>query len=147
MAADFKSSPEAAGGYLLWRATLLWQRHIKRVVQPFGLTQVQFALLASLLWLEKSEKKLNQQKIANYVGIEKMMTSEVLRTLEKKGLVQRTKDAADIRNSLVHLWPAGRKITRAALGEVLREDELFLKPLGKDKKQFLMLLSRLIGDR
>lgn len=146
MELDFRFSPEVAGGYLLWRATLKWQRHIKRAVQPFNITQVQFAVLASLLWLEKSEEKINQQKIADYAGIEKMMTSEVVRTLEKKNLIQRTKDKQDVRSSLIKLNPLGRSITRKALRQVLLADEEFLRPLLQDKKKFLAHLSCLIGD-
>ena len=36
-------------GFLLWQVTMLWQRRIAAVLRPQGLTQVQFALLASLL--------------------------------------------------------------------------------------------------
>lgn len=140
-------APENGGGYLIWRATLIWQRRIKYVLAPHNLTQVQFAILASILWLENVESSLNQQKIADYVGIEKMMTSEVIRTLEKKKLIKRITDIADGRGSIVHLLPAGRKTTLAALGDVEREDDLFLSPLKLKKKAFLEQLSLLIEER
>lgn len=40
--------PEQSPGFLLWRATLSWQRRIRSVLEPRQLTDVQFVLLASL---------------------------------------------------------------------------------------------------
>src|SRR5262249_15030206 len=46
------TTPEQSPGFLLWRATLAWQRRMRSVLTPHDLTHVQFVLLASLWWLE-----------------------------------------------------------------------------------------------
>ena len=43
--------PEESLGFLLWRATLRWQRGVAAVLTPLDLTHVQFVLLASTWWL------------------------------------------------------------------------------------------------
>ncbi|MGI8679258.1 MAG: MarR family transcriptional regulator [Jatrophihabitans sp.] len=41
----------SARGFLLWHITLRWQREVAAALNPFGLTHVQFVLLASTWWL------------------------------------------------------------------------------------------------
>ena len=47
-ARDADDSP----GFLLWQVTNKWQAAQRAALKPFGLTHVQFVLLASLTWLD-----------------------------------------------------------------------------------------------
>jgi hypothetical protein len=52
-------------GFLLWRVSLRWQRLMTATLRPFGLTHVQFVLLASLWWLtEKAGERPTQRRLA-----------------------------------------------------------------------------------
>ena len=46
----FNLKAEESSGLLLWQVSMLWQRGIKKVLQPFDLTHPQFVLLASAQW-------------------------------------------------------------------------------------------------
>jgi hypothetical protein len=43
--------PGDSPGYLVWHTTLRRQRAVAAALTPFGLTHVQFVLLASVCWL------------------------------------------------------------------------------------------------
>ena len=45
------STPEESTGLLLWQVTNGWQAAQRAALKPFGLTHVQFVLLAALTWL------------------------------------------------------------------------------------------------
>ncbi len=94
-------------GYLLWVATLRWQRLVAGALGPLGLTHVQFVLLASLWWLDGHGAQPNQMTLARHAGTDVKMASQVLRTLERKGLLVRVVDPADSRARTVRLTPDG----------------------------------------
>ena len=87
--------PEDSPGFLLWRVTLAWQRAMRAALAPHELTHVQFVLLASSWWLGRTEAP-TQQGLAEHAGTDPMMTSQVLRKLEDRGLVTREQDPADV---------------------------------------------------
>jgi DNA-binding MarR family transcriptional regulator len=41
-------TPSESNGFLLWKATNLWQREINKILKKFDLTHTQFVVLASL---------------------------------------------------------------------------------------------------
>src|SRR5438128_1476507 len=53
-----------SSGFLLWQVTALWQRRVAEALRPHELTQVQYALLASLLWLSRTEDDVTQSRLA-----------------------------------------------------------------------------------
>jgi DNA-binding MarR family transcriptional regulator len=82
-------SPLDSPGYLLGQLTMLWQRKLKRVLDPLDLTHTQFALLCALAWLSKESDNVTQIDIANQGNADRMMVSKVLRTLEEKKFISR----------------------------------------------------------
>src|SRR4051794_41912041 len=75
-------------GLMLWRVTNAWQAAQRATLGPFDLTHVQFVLLASLAWL-RADGPVTQRELASHARTDPMMTSQVLRALEAKGLVDR----------------------------------------------------------
>ena len=73
-----------SSGFLLWQVTALWQRRIAWALRSLGLTQVQYALLASLLWMSRTQRTITQAMLARHTKLDIMMTSRVLRTLETR---------------------------------------------------------------
>jgi DNA-binding MarR family transcriptional regulator len=77
-------TPSVSNGFLLWKATNLWQREIKKTLKKFDLTHTQFVILASSYWLTSKTENITQVEIANFIDIDKMMTSNVIRKLIEK---------------------------------------------------------------
>ena len=87
--------PEDSPGFLLAQVTMLWQRKLKRVLDPLNLTHTQFVLLSSLAWLSKENNPVTQVDIANLSNADRMMVSKVLRTLEEKKFITRNEHPVD----------------------------------------------------
>ena len=115
-------SPWDSPGFLLWHATLRWQRATVAALRPFGLTHVQFVLLATTWWLGEQGDAPSQRQLAEHCGTDPMMTSQVLRALEARGLVTREPDPADLRVRRAAVTPAGRDLAPRAIGVVEAAD-------------------------
>ena len=81
--------PEDNLGFLLWQTTMIWQRRLNRALDALDLTHTQFAIISALRSLLKESDAVTQKAIAERSSTDTMMVSKVLRTLEKKGLVER----------------------------------------------------------
>ncbi len=138
---DFEST-DASPGFLLWRVTNNWQAAQRRALEPFGLTHVQFVILASLVWLQSSDG-LNQKQLANHAGIDVMMTSQVLRALEGKGLIDRHQSPSDKRAIIVSASDKGRLLANQTVKVVERVDNQYFSVLGRHSADFTHLLGRL----
>lgn len=122
------SGPGESPGFLLWQATLRWQRAVSAALAPHELTHVQFVLLTSAWWLEQSLEAPTQRQLADHAATDAMMTSQVLRALEAKALITRTRDPKDTRAKRVQLTQAGQARVAAALPAVEAVDEHFFQP-------------------
>jgi DNA-binding MarR family transcriptional regulator len=105
---------------------------------------VQFVLLASLWWLEDHEPDApSQARLAQQAGTDSMMTSQVLRKLEARGLVERGAHPSDSRARLVHLTSAGRELTARSLADVESADSEYFAALGRRRDAFVDALAAL----
>lgn len=135
--------PANSPGLLLWRATLSWQRNITTALKPLGLTHVQFVLLASTWWLNRvAGERPSQRQIAEHANTDPMMTSQVIRTLADKGLVQRAIDPDDSRARLVEVTPEGAELAARAIRVVEATDRGFFAVVN-DQQTLLEHLSAL----
>lgn len=114
----YPGGPADSPGFLLWHTTLRWQRAITAVLTPMDLTHVQFVLLACAWWLEQKGDRPNQLTLARQAGTDVKMTSQVLRRLEAKGLLQRNVDPHDSRAKQLHVTTAGAELASRAITEV-----------------------------
>ncbi len=147
-ARDLKSDFEAADespGFLLWQITNRWQAAQRAVLKPLGLTHVQFVLLASLTWL-RSDGTVNQRDLADHASIDPMMTSQVIRTLEARGLVERTEDPSDKRAWALSVTKEGVRLANRAIVVVESCDRAFFERLD-DIPGFVRSLQRLKSGR
>jgi DNA-binding MarR family transcriptional regulator len=141
-------APEQSPGFLLWRVTLAWQRRLRAALEPHGLTHVQFVLLASLWWLgEREPEPPTQAALAAQAGTDPMMTSQVLRKLEARGLLDRTPDARDTRARRLQLTRAGRELVARALADVETVDADYFAPLADQHEPFVQSLAALAGEQ
>ena len=117
--------PEASPGFLMWRAALAWQRDIAAALEPVGLTHSQFVLLACTQWLEEQGDGASQVMIATQAGMDVKTASQVLRRLERAGLVSRQPDPKDARARIVTTTAAGREVGARATHLVEDADEAY----------------------
>ncbi|MET4619837.1 DNA-binding MarR family transcriptional regulator [Arthrobacter sp. 2762] len=134
-------SPGESPGFLLWHATLRWQRDIAAALAPIGLTHVQFVLLACTWWLNKEGEHPNQLAVARQAGTDVKMASQVLRTLELKGLIEREVDPSDTRAKRLRVTEAGSELAPRAIAAVELADAQFFEPAPAD--ELVPLLRRL----
>jgi DNA-binding MarR family transcriptional regulator len=105
---------------------------------------VQFVLLASLWWLEGHEDQPpTQARLAQQAGIDPMMTSQVTRKLEARGLLERARDPADSRSRQLRLTATGRALVGRALSDVEAADDDYFAALGNRRNAFLEALGAL----
>ena len=121
----FPEGPAASPGFLLWHVTLRWQRLITDELRPLNLTHVQFVLLASSWWLGRADGPPNQLAVAAHANTNIKMTSEILRKLEDKGLIEQTTDPDDRRAKLVRVTSAGADLAARAIAVVEKADLAF----------------------
>lgn len=133
--------PGDSPGFLLWHATLRWQRGIAAALTPLDLTHVQFVLLACTWWLNGQGEHPNQLTVARQAGTDVKMTSQVLRTLEQKGLIEREVDPSDTRAKRLRVTGLGADLAPRAIAAVEHVDEEFFRPVPRDEA--VALLGRL----
>jgi len=119
--------PSESPGFLLWHATLRWQRSIAQALTPLDLTHVQFVLLACTWWLNQQGRRPSQIVLASFAGTDVKMTSQVLRSLERKGLVERDVDHADSRALRLRVTRRGARLAPRAIAVVQRVDAEFFE--------------------
>lgn len=130
---EFKfKSPNDSPGYLLGQLTLLWQRKLKKVLDPLDLTQTQFVLLAALGWLSRENDNVTQVDIANQGNADRMMVSKVLRTLESKCFISRREHQTDTRAKVIKLTDEGAEVLQKALTAVENADMEFFSVIGEN---------------
>lgn len=137
-------SPKESPGYLLGQLTMLWQRKLKKVLDPLDLTQTQFVLLAALGWLSKKSDSVTQVDIANQSNADRMMVSKVLRTLQEKGFITRHEHETDTRAKTIRLTNAGENVLQKALIEVENADIDFFAPIDENLSSFNSNMVKLI---
>lgn len=137
--------PENSPGFLLWQAANQWQRQLRAALDPLGVTHVQFVLLAGLAWLEHRGEAPTQVRLAGFCRTDAMMTSQVVRAIERSGLVERRRHPTDSRARLLRLTPQGVEVLNQAMPAALAADAVFFGVL-PDPKGFVDGLRRLVNS-
>jgi DNA-binding MarR family transcriptional regulator len=125
------AAPPPSTGYLLWHVSLRWRVAMDRVLAPLGLTHAQYAVVASLYAMTRSNGiRPSQRQLAGFSGLEPMYVSRLARALERAGLVERTDNPDDPRAVQLALTLRGVEIVKAAVPIVSDLERRYLEPLG-----------------
>lgn len=138
------TTPAESTGFLVWKVSNRWQQEIRKSLKKHHLTHTQFVILASAVWLSKSRTSVTQIEIANQLEIDKMMTSNILRTLEKKGFLIRSVHQKDTRAKTVTPTKKGINCFKKAVEAVEACDDLFFGRLNNNatfNKELIKLLA------
>ncbi len=130
-------------GYLLWLMSNKWQARQRLALKPFDLTHVQFVLLACLVYAQ-SDEGLTQIQLAERAQTDPMMTSQVLRKLEAKGLVQRKSSQQDKRAFNLRATRKGIGLLHRAMAVVEAVDEAFFGVLETAMPGFVAMMRKLV---
>ena len=138
-----KARPEESLGYMFWLTSNLWQRKMVKALKSTGLTLVQLVLLAGVAWLEKEAEEITQVRLARQAKTDVMMTSQVLRKLESKGLVSKRPSESDTRSNVIMLTEKGAEKVAKSLEIAENVDSDFFRSLRGNHNEFLLELGAL----
>ena len=125
-------------GYLIRR---LHQIHVALFLEEcreFNLTPVQFAVLTVLV----DGEPLDQVTIANQIGADRNTVADVIRRLERRGLLDRPVSVDDKRAKLARITAAGRKFVQAVQPAMIKAQNRFVSPLTDEEYDTLTQLLR-----
>lgn len=131
--ADLATNPS----YQLWQANNGWLRAIRRALEPCGLTYLQFFVLAAVERLSGSTEAITQAHLARIAELDENMTSQIVRCLERKGLLIRQHHLADRRAHILVLTEAGQNKLGEAREFVALARDVFFAPLGEGLDAFV----------
>lgn len=126
-----------SSGFLLWQVTTLWQREIKRGLEPLGLSHSAFVILASLLWFDEQQIEPTQTTIINHTKLDKMTVSKSLKTLVSHRLVTRFENEIDTRAKTIVLTEQGKNVAIQTVQIVEGVDGEFFAKLSHDERLVL----------
>jgi DNA-binding MarR family transcriptional regulator len=101
-------------------------------------------LLACTWWLNEQGERPSQIALAAQAGTDIKMTSQVLRSLERKGLIAREIDTADTRARRLRVTKRGARLAPRAIAVVEQVDSQFFADVpGPQALRFLRRLVQL----
>lgn len=139
--------PEDSSGFLLWQTTIVWQRLIKKALEPYDISHAQFVIMALLLWLGARDYDTTQIMIVNWSKLDKMTVSKSLKKLASFGLVTRVEHQTDSRAKSISLTEQGKILIYKLIPIVEQIDSEFFSPLPPiDQRVLGHLLGKLTID-
>jgi len=144
------ATPAQSVGYLLWHACRLWRRELSAALAPLNLTYAEWGLLGSLHWLAPPDPARapgagpTQREVADHAGIDAMVASEALRSLERRGLVRREASPRDRRARALALTTEGARLALAGVALVREVDRQVFARVG-DPAAFATELAAIIA--
>lgn len=98
-------------------------------IRSTGIAPAQAYVLGEL-WLEEP---LSQVELARRLEIGKATIGQTLQRLEKAGIIERRRVAADRRLAMVHLTAKGQTLREPLRTGALEQDDLVLRKLGSER--------------
>lgn len=129
-------------GFLIRRLNQIHYALFLSECEEFDLTPVQYGILTEL----REHPDIDQISLAQEVGIDRSNAADILRRLEKRGLVIRHPSKRDRRMKLSRLTEDGERVTQEMYDSMRRAQEKLLAPLPpEDQNAFIMMLMRLVS--
>jgi len=135
---------EAIAGFLLWQVSKLWQHHLTMALEDLNQPPTQAVILANTLRLTEEGLDVTQSLLSKATKVDRMTTSQTLRSLERKRLITRRSSKEDLRTNQVQLTKRGRKVAFATVARLAAAHQAFFLPLRGDKRQIVTYLQKLV---
>lgn len=143
---DHFDAADHDAGNILWQVASKWRRQIELALKPLDLTHTQFILLVAIGELTYDGTDVTQGELARHANLDITMTSQIVRTLEQKGLIERRMRPGDDRSKFPHLTKQGLLLLDQAVPVKEEIDRNFFDPLRSDSKKCVDLLQKLLAD-
>lgn len=139
--------PEDSPGFLLWQTTMLWQRKIKKALEPYAISHAQFVTMAILLWFEKNNYDITQTTIITWTKLDKMTVSQCIKKGVSQGLLTRAEHMIDTRAKSVGFTSAGKKLIESLVPIIEAVDKEFFVSIPQENQQsFMQILNKLAAQ-
>ncbi len=110
--------PGGGLGFALMQAANAWRSELAAALAPMSVTPPQFFVLAALLHMNNRNREAPTQKeLADRTGIDVNTASQVIRGLERRGIVRRHPHPHDSRAVALSLTEAGLGLARQCTAE------------------------------
>lgn len=129
--------------YQLWLVSNAWQRILRKALAPYGLTHVQFTLLAATDLIRGEEKSVTQRHICRFAEIDENMTSQVVKSLIEKRLITRSPNPEDARAYRIELTEEGARLLADARASMKGAKEAFFAPVAGREAELVEMLRML----
>jgi MarR family transcriptional regulator, organic hydroperoxide resistance regulator len=133
-------------GFLVWRLATEWRAAMDRVLEPMGLTQAQYSVLAPLHAMSDSGERPSQRQLADVTGLDAVYVSKLVRALEHGGFVTRAVSPVDSRAVELSLTADGRAAVREAAKAVTQMRDRLTRPLGGNDGARTGELAAMLGE-
>ena len=121
-------------GYTLLHAAQTWRTEATAVLKPHGLTVPQFLVVMALFRQARHEwAPLTQSEAADRLGMDANTTSQIVRGLERRGILQRTAHPNDARARAIALTDAGLDTAREASAAARRFNDIYFAVISADQ--------------
>ncbi len=140
---DIRSRLAVRPGFMLRRSAQVAHGLFERGCRDLGLTTGQYDVLFVLFY----ESEVNQDRLAQVLGLDRSTTGVLAGNLEKKGLIARRVKPDDRRKRILALTPEGAEIFRQAQPIAELAKDKILAPLTEEERATLFaLLGRLVVE-
>lgn len=133
-------APSTGGGfgYSLMRAAQTWRTEATTVLQAFELTVPQFLVVMALYRQARHEwPPLKQTEVAVRLGMDANTTSQVVRGLERRGIIARTQSTDDGRALALTLTADGLERSRTASAAVRAMNDRYFSVIPVEQRALL----------
>lgn len=128
-------------GYLVRR---LHQIHVGLFTEQCGdedITPVQFGMLSAL----EHGEEMDQLTLSTAVGVDRVSGADVIRRLERRGLLERNPSEKDKRAKLINITDAGKAYANHVRPLMASAQAKLIEPLSVDEREeFLRLIKKLV---
>jgi DNA-binding MarR family transcriptional regulator len=130
-------------GYLVRR---LHQIHVGLFAEACGhedITPIQFAMLSAL----ENGEEMDQMTLSTAVGVDRVSGADVIRRLERRGLLERNASPRDKRAKLIKITAGGKAYANRVRPMMAKAQAELLKPLTEDEREeFQRLIKKLVDE-
>lgn len=131
-------------GFLIRRLNQIHYAIFLEECAGFDLTPVQYGLLTAL----SEHPGSDQASLAREVGLDRTNAADILRRLERRGLVIRRSSDTDKRVKLSYLTEEGERVRRDMFGAMRNAQVKLLEPLSPQaQNDFLLMMMRIVSAK
>jgi DNA-binding MarR family transcriptional regulator len=125
-------------GYALIHAAQAWRTEANTVLAPFELTVPQFLVVMALYRQARHDwPPLTQREVAERLGMDANTTSQIVRALERRGLLDRRRHPDDARANALTLTNDGVDRARDASASARAMNDVFFGVIGDEDRRTL----------